>query len=74
MQDVASADLKEKSKRVWSFIKSRGQEASGVAPLINKDGFLQSNTPAKAEILKEQFQTVYTQEDTDNTPDKGPSK
>ena len=73
MQDVVSADLKEKPKRFWSYIKSRRQEASGVAPLINKDGFLQSNTPAKAEILNDQFQSVYTQEDTDNIPDKGPS-
>ena len=29
MQDVVSADLKEKPKRFWSYIKSRRQEASG---------------------------------------------
>ena len=70
MQDVVSADLK---KRLWYYIKSRRQEASGVAPLINKKSFLQSNPSAKAEILNEHFQSVYTQEDTDNIPDKGPS-
>ena len=41
--------------------------------MINKDGFLQSNTPAKAENLNEQFQSVYTQQVTDNIPDKGQS-
>ena len=45
MQDVVSADLKEKPKRFWSYIKSRRQEASGVAPLINKDGFLKKAIP-----------------------------
>ena len=36
------------------------------------DGVIQSNTTAKAEILNEQFNSFYTQEDTGNIPDKGP--
>ena len=73
MQDVVSADLKENPKRFWSFIKSKRQEGTGVSELVNKDGFLQSNTTAKAEILNEQFHSVYTQEDTGTIPNKGPS-
>ena len=73
MEDVVSADFKENPKRFWSFIKSKRQEASGVSELVNKEGFLQSNTTAKAEILNEQFHSVYTQEDTGTIPDKGPS-
>ena len=49
------------------------QEQHGVAPLMNKDGFLQSYPTKKAEILNQQFQSVYTKEDPGSIPDKGPS-
>jgi hypothetical protein len=39
MEDV-STDYKENSKKFWSFIKSKGQEWTGVAPLKNKMGFV----------------------------------
>ena len=51
MENSVSADFKEYPKRFWSFIKSKRQEASGVSELVNRDGFLQSNTTAKTEIL-----------------------
>ena len=70
MQD-ASSNFKENPKKFWSFIKSRGQEASGVATLKNKNGYLKSDKTSKAEILNEQFQSVYTREDTSSIPDKG---
>ena len=73
MADVVSNDLKENTKRIWSFIKSKRQESTGVAPLINKEGYLHSDFTKKAEILNLQFQSVYTKENTDNIPDKGPS-
>ena len=65
MEDIVSQDLKENSKRFWSFIKSKRQEASGVSVLINEDGYLQSDSPVKAKILNKQSQSVYTCEDTD---------
>jgi hypothetical protein len=48
-------------------------DSSGVAPQKDTDGLLYSNTPAKAEILNNQFHSVYTKEDFDNLPSKGPS-
>jgi hypothetical protein len=39
----------------------------------NKDGFLHSDSHIKAEILNQQFQSVYTKEDTMTLPDKGNS-
>jgi hypothetical protein len=45
-----------------------------VAPLKNKEGFMHSDTTSKAEILNEQFQSVYTKENTSTMPDKGQSK
>jgi hypothetical protein len=72
MEDV-STDYKENSKKLWSFIKSKGQEWTGVAPLKNKMGFLQSDNKSKAEILNEQFQSMFTKENLNNCPNKGNS-
>ena len=49
MEDV-STDYKENSKKFWSFIKSKGQEWTGVAPLKNKMGFLQSDNKRSGNI------------------------
>ena len=73
MEEVVSQDLKENSKRFWSYVKSKRQEASGVSALLNEDGFLQSDTTVKAEILNKQFQSVYMQQNTNSFPDKSPS-
>ena len=72
MEDV-STDYKGNSKKFWSFIKSKGQEWIGVAPLKNKMGFLQSDNKSKVEILNEQFQSVFTKENLNNCPNKGNS-
>ena len=40
---------------------------------MNEDGYLQSELSVKADILNKQFQSVYTREDTDSIPEKGPS-
>ena len=42
-------------------------------PLINKEGFVQSNTDKKAEILNIQFDSNFTKEDISHIPNKGPS-
>ena len=73
MQGTVSNDSKDNSKKFWSFVKSKGQEFTGVAPLKNKDGFLQSNIQSRANILNEQFKSVFTEEDLTNIPDKGTS-
>ena len=57
----------------WAYVKSKGQEFTGVAPLKNQDGFLQSDTKARANILNEQFKSVFTREDLSNIPDTGES-
>ncbi|KAL8592877.1 hypothetical protein ACOMHN_050704 [Nucella lapillus] len=72
LEDV-SEDYRTNSKRFWSYVKSKKQEADGVAPLKDKQGFLRSNSQNKAEILGDQFRSVFTEEDTTSIPDKGPS-
>ncbi len=46
-------------KRFWSYIKSKRCENSGVAPLM-KDGTLQSDSSTKANMLNNQFVSVFT--------------
>jgi hypothetical protein len=54
-------------KKLFSFIKSLRTDNSGVAPLI-KGGQLVADTKQKANILNEQFQSVFTTESMDNIP------
>ena len=70
MQEVVSDSFKGNPKKFWSYIKSAGQEASGVSPLKNEYGFLKQS---RANILNRQFESVFTKEDTSTMPDKGPS-
>ena len=72
MQDVVSDSYKGNPKKFWSYIKSTGQESAGVSPLKNEDGFLKSDNQSKANILNNQFESVFTNEDTSSIPDKGP--
>ena len=51
------------SKQFWSFIKSQRQENFGVAPL-RENGVLVSDPQEKAEILNNQFSSVFTSENT----------
>jgi hypothetical protein len=64
---------KDNINKLWSYIKSKGQEFIGVAPLKNQQGFLKSDNQSKANILNEQFKSVFTNENHTNFPDKGPS-
>jgi hypothetical protein len=41
-------------------------------PLKNQQGFLKSDNQSKANILNEQFKSVFTNENHTNFPDKGP--
>jgi hypothetical protein len=43
-----------------------------VAPLKNQQGFLKNYNQSKANILNEQFKSVFTTENHTNFPDKGP--
>ena len=56
-----------------SRVRNRNQKVHCMSSLINKDGFLQSQSTKTADILNDQFESAYTWEDTDNIPDKGSS-
>ena len=63
------------NKPFWKYIKSQRQENCGVAPL-KSEGQLHSDACKKAEILNDQFTSVFTNDNQDNfahTVLEGPS-
>ena len=55
------------SKPLWCYIKSKRQDGNGVSPL-KENGQLHSDSRRKAEILNNQFCSVFNSEDTTNIP------
>ncbi|VDI08795.1 Hypothetical predicted protein [Mytilus galloprovincialis] len=58
---MLSGDTTNNPKRFWSFIKGKRTESTGVAPL-RKEGILHSHTETKANILNDQFTSVFSSE------------
>ncbi|KAL8616823.1 hypothetical protein ACOMHN_017860 [Nucella lapillus] len=58
---------------LWKLIKNRRNDSTGVSPL-KQNGLTFSKNKTKADILNEQFCSVFTKEDTVNIPqlDPGP--
>ena len=70
---IPEENIKSKPKKFWRFIRSKRNENRGVSPLINKNGKLVTDSKDKAEVLNEQYQRVFTQENTGTLPDLGES-
>ena len=73
MKDVVSEDFKSNSKKFWAYVKNKGQEYTGVAPLKSKEWYLKKDAQSKTETLNDQFHSVFTKEDIDDFPNMGPS-
>ncbi|KAL8604168.1 hypothetical protein ACOMHN_047380 [Nucella lapillus] len=73
LDTVVTDDFKTNSKKLWAYVKSKGQESQGVSPLKNTEGYLKSDNCSKAEILNNQFKSVFTEEDLSHMPNKGDS-
>ena len=56
-----------KQKRFWNYIKALRKDNNGISPL-KAEGKIYSEPKAKADILNEQYQSVFTREDTANVP------
>ncbi len=54
-------------KPFWSYVKSKRKDAGGIAPL-RSNGTLLSSSHEKAEVLSEQFSSVFTRDDTSPIP------
>ena len=73
LETTVNSDYKENSNKFWTYIKSKGQEATGVSPLKNKDSFIQSDAQSRANMLNSQFESAFTAENKTTIPDKGTS-
>ena len=68
MKNKLSESLEQKnSKPLWRYIKSKRQDGNDVSPL-KENGQLHSDSRRKAEILNNQFCSLFTSEDTTNIP------
>ena len=59
-------------KRYWSFIKRLHKDSSGISSFRTESDVM-ITSKSKAEVLNQQFQSVFTKED-DNIPYILPSK
>ena len=60
-------ESRQTNKKFWSYVKSLKRDSTGVAPL-KKEGITFSDSKNKAEILNQQFASVFTRDEnvTDN--------
>ena len=65
--DLVSHDQAGNPKKLYSFIKSKKCDASGVAPLAS-NGVNYSESVKKANILNHQFTFVFIEEDLSSVP------
>ena len=65
--NIISPESTTNPKRFWSFINSKHKDNSGVVPLKSSDGITYSDPERKANILNDQFTSVFNSgETTDN--------
>ena len=69
VSNMLTEDCDNNPKKFWGFIKSKRNDSSGVAPLRN-EGVLYSENISKANILNEQFTSVFSKEDMNTLPIK----
>ena len=62
----------DNNKRFWSYVKSIRQNNCSVSSL-KSNGVLYSDNKNKADILNQQFASVFTEENLSTLPNLGPS-
>ena len=69
MSNLLEGSLQTKNpKPLWRYIKSRKQDSTGISTLKRR-GLLVSDNTQQAEILNEQFKSVFSQENTTAPPE-----
>lgn len=64
---IADGFATNNSRPFWKYMKSQRQDSFGIPPL-QRDGILHTNSKDKAEIMLDEFKSVFTQEDTSCIP------
>ena len=74
IKNIISPDSTSNPKRFWGFIKGMRTDATGVAPLKDSIGLTHLDSNKKANILYEQFSSVFNKDESiDTIHGKGPS-
>ena len=67
-----SKEIKNNNKVFWRYVNSQRKSKTTIPDLKRKDGTVATEDKDKAEILNEQFTSVFTKEDTNNLPEFEP--
>ena len=71
-EDVNKILEEDNRANLWGLIKNRRNDTTGVPPL-KQNGLTFSKNKTKADILNDQFCSVFTKEETTNIPQLDPS-
>ena len=66
VNNIISPDSTANPKRFWGFINSKNKDSTGVAPLKSNDGLTYSDPTSKANILNNQFSSVFNSNEPDH--------
>ena len=64
-----SKEIKNNNKVFWRYVNANRSTKATIPDLLKKDGTKATTDEEKAEVLNEQFSSVFTKEDTDNLPE-----
>ena len=67
-----SKEIKNNNKLFWRYVNSQRKSKANIPDLERPDGSMATSDEEKAEILNNQFASVFTQEDLINIPDFDP--
>ena len=69
VMDILDPATYTNANRLYSYVKSQKKDSSSVGPLRGPDGQTCSSQGRKANILNDQFASVFTVEDEDDMPE-----
>ena len=64
---IIDPEQDKEKQSFWHYIKSLNKDSTGISPLKDK-GILHTDSKSKADILSNQFQSVFTNENLTNLP------
>ena len=63
-----SKEIKNNNKVFWRYVNANRTTKATIPDLLKKDGSKATTDAEKAEVLNDQFSSVFTKEDTENLP------
>ncbi len=72
VMDILDPATDTNAKRLYSYVRSQKKDSSSVGPLRGPDGQTYSSPGRKANILNDQFASVFTVEDEYDMPELEP--